>query len=236
MAFLSRSFFFPLSFRAAAYIGQPNDNFANSTTIPGDGGTVTRLKPWCHPESGEPNPTGQASSASVWWRWTAPGNGPVIVTTLGSTFDTVLGVYTGSVVTSLTKVAEGDDYNNSNNSYVSFNAVAGVTYQIEVDGYNYGGPDTGNIVLSVIRGGIYSTPPANDLFAHRKIITGTMAHTVANYTVGATAEAGGALSFRSRRWPVRLVELDRALQRHIVSYTRTAAKEGPASMSIPATP
>ena len=47
-----------------------------------------------------------------------------------------MGVYTGSSVSSLTTVASDDDSGGNYTSKVTFNAVAGTTYQIAVDGYN----------------------------------------------------------------------------------------------------
>ncbi|HEX8097998.1 MAG TPA: carboxypeptidase regulatory-like domain-containing protein, partial [Pyrinomonadaceae bacterium] len=68
-------------------------------------------------------------------------SGPAVFTTYGSSFDTLLGVYTGSSVGALTKVAANDDNGFKDNldgrtltSSVSFNAVAGTTYYIAMDG------------------------------------------------------------------------------------------------------
>ena len=41
---------------------------------------------------------GREGGASVWWTWTAPASGRAVVTTRGSSFDTLLGVYTGTAV------------------------------------------------------------------------------------------------------------------------------------------
>ena len=75
---------------------------------------------------------------SAWWKWTAPANGQTTIRTVGSTFPTILGVYTGTVsVSNLTVVAS--DYNSlggTNRSQVLFPAAAGTLYSIAVDGYN----------------------------------------------------------------------------------------------------
>jgi len=68
------------------------------------------------------------------------------VDTIGSSFDTILGVYTGSNVTNLTLVAEDDDSGGNANSRLTFAAAPAVPYQIVVDGYS---GDLGNIVLHV---------------------------------------------------------------------------------------
>ena len=43
---------------------------------------------------------------SVWYRWTAPANGPWAFDTRGSSFDTLLGIYTGSSVGGLVACGE----------------------------------------------------------------------------------------------------------------------------------
>lgn len=88
-------------------------------------------------EAGEPNHAGNPGGKSIWWRWTAPASGTASVSTRGSTFKTLLAVYTGSDVASLVPVCS--DYNTlggTNRSNVSFNAQAGETYSIAVDGYD----------------------------------------------------------------------------------------------------
>ena len=39
---------------------------------------------------------GNGGGGSVWWKWVAPNSGRVTITTAGSLFDTLLGVYAGS--------------------------------------------------------------------------------------------------------------------------------------------
>ena len=53
----------------------------------------------------------------------------------GSTFDTLLGVYTGNVVSGLSLVADDDDSGAGTTSLVTFTAVLGTVYQIAVDGF-----------------------------------------------------------------------------------------------------
>ena len=71
---------------------------------------------------------------SVWWTWSAPTSGQVVIDLSGSSFDTTLAVYTGSAVNSLTSIARNDDYYGLQ-SRVTFSAVGGRVYQIGVDGY-----------------------------------------------------------------------------------------------------
>jgi uncharacterized repeat protein (TIGR03803 family) len=83
------------------------------------------------------------ASNFLWFNWTADFNGVISLSTLGSTFDTLLGVYTGSPP-NLTTIAEDDDSAGYFTSLVSFNCQSNTTYQIAVAGYNGA---TGNVVL-----------------------------------------------------------------------------------------
>ena len=131
----------------------PNDNFANAQVLTGCLGSVTGTNIAATKEAGEPNnPDSPTSIRSVWYRWQAPGTGSVTIDTLGSDFDTVLAVYTGSSVSGLTLVANNDDAvpNSVLTSSVTFSATQGTIYQITVNGFDNGGSlgDTGNIKLN----------------------------------------------------------------------------------------
>jgi len=92
--------------------------------------------------------TDHPGGASVWWSWTAPTSGRATISTLGSSFDTILGVYTGDAINNLTKIARNDDDSGADTrtSKVTFTATKGTTYDIVVDGYNAA---TGRIKLSI---------------------------------------------------------------------------------------
>jgi hypothetical protein len=173
-----------------------NDSFANRTTI-ASFGSVTGLNGYATAETGEPNHAGNATArTSVWWRFTPGVTGPLTVQTVGSSFNTVLGVYTGSAVNGLTQVAANDDTGGGVvQSRVTFNATAGVSYAIAVSGVSNA---TGNIALAV-----NSVPPANDNFANR--ITIAAPGTVTGTNAYATAETGepnhaGVAAARSSVW------------------------------------
>lgn len=57
------------------------------------------------------------------------------VETTGSSFTTLLGVYTGTSPGALATVASGSGLGGSGASKVTFDAVAGTTYRIAVDGF-----------------------------------------------------------------------------------------------------
>lgn len=123
-----------------------NDDFADGETISGVSGSIAGQNVAATREPGEPEHAGETTGASVWWSWTAPRSGIFVFDTDGSEFDTVLAVYTGSDVASLTEVASNDDANGTDEtSRVMFNAEAGTTYQIAVAG---SGSDSGSLLMS----------------------------------------------------------------------------------------
>lgn len=130
-----------------------NDNFANAGVASGVSGQASGGNANGTKETGEPNHAGNSGGRSVWWRWTAQASGPATINTFGSNFDTLLAVYTGTAVNSLTQVAANDDSGTGNQSEVTFNATAGTIYRIAVDGYNAA---SGNVVLNWSSEG---TPP-----------------------------------------------------------------------------
>jgi len=114
-----------------------NDAFANRILLSGSSGSTTATNLLATKETGEPNHAGNAGGQSVWWKWTAPAAGQVSLDTHGSTFDTLLAVYTGSSVAALTAVASNDnDGSAGGTSGLLFEASAGTEYEIAVDGAN----------------------------------------------------------------------------------------------------
>lgn len=126
-----------------------NDNFANAQTISGCTGSINGTNVGATKETGEPShdPSNNPGGASVWYQWQAPVTSSVTISTAGSGYDTLLGVYTGSVVNNVTTIAKNDDEVAGSiiTSKVTFNATAGTFYMIAVDGYN---GTTGNITLN----------------------------------------------------------------------------------------
>lgn len=145
---------------ASGQSAPPNDLFANATVITAPQAIVTGSNVGATKEPGEPNHAGNLGGQSVWWTWTAPTNGTVTLDTTGSSFDTLLAVYTGDSVSNLTLVAGNDDFNQviapalDVASTVTFSATAGTTYHIAVDGFAVSpfSRDSGNIVLGLWEG------------------------------------------------------------------------------------
>jgi hypothetical protein len=163
----------------------PNHAFAAAQVVQGVSGTVTGTSTGATKEAGEPNHAGNAGGGSVWFTWTPSAGGSVTIDTAGSSFDTILGVYTGAGVGALTTVASNDDASGVLTSRVTFNVAAGTTYRIAVDGYNAArGAVTMHWVLTVS-----GAAPANDAFAAAQLLQGATG-TVTGTNVGATKETG----------------------------------------------
>jgi hypothetical protein len=180
-----------LVFAATASASAPaNDAFASRQTVSGASGTATGTNVGASRESGEPHHAGNPGGASVWYSWTPPAAGTVTISTVGSDFDTLLGVYTGSSVGSLTTVASNDDANPPAGwSSVTFPASAGTTYQIAVDGYNGGGGAAmGNVTLDW-NWNPSSPVPGNDNFSNGQTINGYCSSTTGT-NLAATKESG----------------------------------------------
>jgi hypothetical protein len=164
--------------------GRPaNDDFIAATVLDGvaAGDVVDTSRATVEP--GEPNhvPNG-TGGASVWWRWAAPFAQTVVLSTEGSSFDTVLAVYTGTSVarvSELTLLAADDDGGASHTSRLTFNAAANRTYYIAVDGFDAA---TGVAQLQI-------NPAWNDAFGNCQALTGGEGM-ASGSTVGATAEPG----------------------------------------------
>jgi hypothetical protein len=99
----------------------PNDNFANRIPLTGLGIETFGYNASATTEPGEPGYPWN----SVWWSWTAPVSGTVVVGVIGGTAWQYARVYTGTNRTNLTRVAYDSQ---------PIYAVAGTTYQIQVSG------------------------------------------------------------------------------------------------------
>ncbi|MCX8157379.1 MAG: immunoglobulin domain-containing protein [Verrucomicrobiae bacterium] len=131
----------PVSFSVVAP-APPNDHFAQRLVLTGLTATNAGNSAGATFEPAEPYHAGVPGGRSVWFAWTAPQDGLATVTTAGSTFDTVVAVYTGTRLMELEEVASNDDDPSQTNALTSrvwFQARRGQTYQIAVDGYNGAG-------------------------------------------------------------------------------------------------
>jgi hypothetical protein len=116
-----------------------NDTFANRGAINGFTNFITGNSSAYTKEAGEPRHDNKSGTRSAWIEWIAPSDGMCTIDTFGSSFDTVLAVYRGTAVSSLTLVTSNDDANDTTlQSMVTFVATAGTAYVITIDGYSAG--------------------------------------------------------------------------------------------------
>lgn len=126
------------SLEEASMIAPPaNDNWANAQTIVGTNEFAVGTNVEATIEAGEPNV--QTVNKTVWYKWTAPSNLSMTFGTYSGTLtDTIIGVYTGAAVNSLTTIAFNDDINGAQNrkSRVTFIANSGTNYYIQMLGFS----------------------------------------------------------------------------------------------------
>jgi|GEM_PF-3599201 len=163
-----------------------NDNFAARQTLSGSPATTAGTNVDATKQANEPNHAGDVGGASVWYTWTAPVAGNVNINTSGSTFDTTLAVYTGTLG-ALTLISANDDGPQDSTSSVTFAAAAGTVYQIAVDGFGGGGRAlTGSITLSIL----IILPPVNDNFASAIVLSGALPLRSTGSSANSTIEIG----------------------------------------------
>ena len=155
-------------------LAQPaNDLFENRISV--GLGTVTGTTVGATAEEGQPFLDGSRNRRMVWWSHTAQQRGQLTIDTCGSAQDTILGVFTGDTLGSLTRVAES----RSGCSGVIINTEAGVTYTIAVAHRHGSWPF--RLTVGLV------PAPSNDLFENRLSIG---LGTVTGTTAAATAEEG----------------------------------------------
>ncbi len=156
-------------------------------------------------DPGEPNHAGVAGGASEWYVYLAPESGTVHVNTDGSNYDTVLAVYRGAGFDYASLITVGSHNNSGVNGQdrVRFEATAGTTYFIAVDGV---GGASGSVTLNVNLG---SAPVITSVAQNLTVGAGT------NATFTVTASGVPAVTYK---WSFNGVTLAGATGS---SYTRT---------------
>jgi hypothetical protein len=101
------------------------------------------------------------NSPNIWFCYTATCTGDATVSLAGSSFDTMLAVYDGCDCYPAQNDLVGcnDDANNSYQSEITFAAIAGNQYLIEVGGYV---TETGEGLLNITCEGVKPPPSSND--------------------------------------------------------------------------
>jgi len=126
----------------------PNDNLASARDIALQPYTDLVYSTGATTEAGETTsyvgcqgqfPAATTTGATVWYRYTATSTATLLVDSIGSKIDTVIGVYSGPSASptypSLTYLACGDEEFNSGDSAVSFSVTSGTTYYFQLGGY-----------------------------------------------------------------------------------------------------
>jgi hypothetical protein len=118
------------------YLERPaNDDFATAHDLGnGTSAKASGSNREATAEPREPLHHRRRALSSVWYRWTAPANRRVVIDTCGSSFDTVIAVYTGAGFDALRPVTSDDD-SCGTRSIARFSAVAGTTYHVAVDSF-----------------------------------------------------------------------------------------------------
>ena len=120
-----------------------NDNFSAAKSLPWlQDGSVYGDTRYATLESGEPKPYSATRdcdvlgiSNSVWYKVTPKYTGTVKFSTAGSSFDTVLGLYKGSSLTSLQQVNCSNDNSSPNwTDNMTTQVQAGQTYYLQLSG------------------------------------------------------------------------------------------------------
>ena len=156
----------------------PNDTFESASPITSARAQLFGNSNCATTDPGEAPIIGSLGR-SVWFRWTAPFNGQAMISTDGTTFDSVLGVYTGPSPQDLAKIGENDDGGYGHNALVRFETIATTVYRVKVDGYQGVG---GDYTLNII-------PGNNDNFQSCAPLPGAVG-LIRDYTIYATAEFG----------------------------------------------
>ena len=167
-------------------IGEEGDDFYRPFVLEGFKPFDLRSNALATRQSGEPvDPLNPFAGRSLWWRWTAPSNGVVALSTAGSTLDTYLAVFSGTRLGALrTEGANQDAPGASPFSLVKMKVTQATTYFIFVDS-----PFSiaGDVAVSVAYESVFPPSPPNDLFANRTLIRSAPARFEVE-TVGATVE------------------------------------------------
>ena len=174
-------------------IAVTNDDWAGARTLSGASGTITDNNTAATVEPGEPALDAGTGGATRWYSLTTTGAGTAVIDTVGSSFDTVLGIYTGSSIGFLSRVTYNDDHYidgvYSLRSRVQFATTASTTYWVRVASW---GSARGDIVLNwETTTACGYAPVPNDEFCAPVTFTGTTDASTVNITNATSAlEAG----------------------------------------------
>jgi subtilisin family serine protease len=115
-----------------------NDYFTGRTSLDPANVVVRASNIGATREVGEPSVNFSGTYRTLWYSYVPAADGALTIDLAGSSFDTVVGVYTGTSLSGLTKVAENDDEDLANgilSSKVALQVSAGSTYHLQLGSY-----------------------------------------------------------------------------------------------------
>ncbi len=133
-----------------------NDQCAGATNLT-SGAVITQSTSTATSDADPASLCGVGIGKVVWFRYTAPSNGTLTVTTAGSSYDTVLGLLSGVCGNWQTLACNDDDVSGvTTTSRLSYNVAGGVSYLLLVGGYASG---SGSLRISANFAAQAQTPP-----------------------------------------------------------------------------
>jgi hypothetical protein len=164
-------------------IPPPNDFCSGATVISVTNYTSTQTTVTAT-STGDPLPNCVSTffGKGVWYAFTPVVSGTMQVDTVGSSFDTVLGIYSGTCG-ALTQVGCNDDSGGTLLSRTTNAVTGGTTYFILAGGWN---GDAGSLTLHMIYTTTNALPPTNDVCS-TAIVIAANGYTNSQSTAGATS-------------------------------------------------
>lgn len=167
-----------------AMSAQMTDYFADRPQITGATAVLTADTASATTETGElPYIHGNQRDNTVWGEWIAPGNGWVVIDTLGTVYRyPMVAVFTGGEITALSTVARGYDPGAPDPARVRFPVAAGTAYQIMLDSTldNSSGAGAGKVNIHFTADAVPPSVIGEDVFDYRPELSGSQALGVAN--------------------------------------------------------
>jgi subtilisin family serine protease len=123
-----------------------NDDFAAARRIQGLTGTITGTTVNTSVELDEPlaRDTDPFGALSLWYQWQAPADGWITFdTSRASALETIVALYTGSSLETLSEVGYSDGWGSARRGRVSLFVRGGTNYFLTVAGRSFWGPATG---------------------------------------------------------------------------------------------
>ena len=127
----------------------PNNNFANAVKVPALGASYQTTDKRADKEEGEPNHAGLESAVrSLWWNYTPTANTNILIDTAGTTFRTVIAVYTNNNLAALKSVGSAIGSSSRLGAYLNVAVRAGTTYHIAIAGFDSGSVGVLDLAIS----------------------------------------------------------------------------------------